>query len=100
MGAEFVIDVVASEYGLNTSLIKSKNRTAEVAEARQVVMLILHDCMGYSTNKIAQVLSRSHPTVIHGIRRIKELASVDKATQRHIGAIKTEIETLTIAKIQ
>lgn len=100
MEAGFIIDVVASEYGLKASQIKSKNRTAEVAEARQVVMLILRDRLGYSTNKIAQVLSRSHPTVIHGIRRIKELASVDKATQRHIGVIKTEIETQTVAKIQ
>lgn len=99
MEAEFVIDVVASEYGLNTSLIKSKNRTAEVAEARQAVMLILHDYLGYSTKKIAHILSRSHPAVIYGIRRIKDLTSVDKTTQRHIGAIKTEIETRTVAKI-
>lgn len=88
---EIIIDAVAKGYSVTPQRILSRERTACVSEARQVVMLLLNENLGYTTVRIGEILGRGHVVVIYGLRRIRDLISIDKDTQRHISKIKSAL---------
>lgn len=86
-----IIEVVADEYRVSPTAILSKLRLRDVAEARQMCMMIMNR-KGYTTRFISNRLERSPDTVLYGIQHIKDLISVDKCIKGRFETINKKLE--------
>ena len=62
------VDAVSAATGIAARRFYSEERTAQISEARQLVMFVAHQS-GVSIRKIALGLNRDRSTVLHGIRQ-------------------------------
>ncbi|MCR5608871.1 MAG: chromosomal replication initiator protein DnaA, partial [Lachnospiraceae bacterium] len=70
---EYIVDIVADHSGLMPQQIYSKNRSAKIAYARQIVMYLCRNYTQLSLTEIGEKLGgRDHATIIHGIKIIEE----------------------------
>lgn len=84
-----VLAQVAQHYGLATEQILGRNRTAAVAQARQVAMYLLVNELGMTPTGAGRFLAgRNHSTVIHGVSRIRQALDSD-------GRLRHAILTIT-----
>ena len=85
---------VASVYGVHPKLIRSRDRSAMVAEARQVLMSLLVE-RGASFTGIGRALKRDHATVIYARKKIGQMVEVCRHTRdrwdklKHLGTLST-----------
>ncbi|MEM2146896.1 MAG: helix-turn-helix domain-containing protein, partial [Candidatus Jordarchaeaceae archaeon] len=82
-----IIEVVATHYNLTVEQLQSKERTANLALARQVAMYLLRTFGGLSLKEIGAYFGgKDHSTVIHAIEKIttlkKENTSLSQDIQR------------------
>lgn len=82
--AETVTSAVASEYGVTTAQIIGNGRQSVVAEARQMVMFILGERLGFSDEHISMLTNRSRCAVLYSRKKMADLQSVDKVPQRPV----------------
>lgn len=83
-----VIDAAATEYGVAARGIIGVSRQRDISEARHVAMMLAHDCLKCDMLTISEVFGRCYSTTTFAIRKIKDLASVDRKTSDHIRRIK------------
>lgn len=83
-----ILQAVAEEYGVSVDDIMSNSRRSDIAEARQVSMGLLAEASGYEPERIGRMFMRNRTTVIYAICKIRDLASVDKRTQRHLANLQ------------
>jgi len=69
---EDIIRETSNVFKLSTKDIKSKSRTTQINQARQLVMLLARTYTEMSLTEIANELGREHPTVMSGIKRIRD----------------------------
>ena len=87
-----IVDKVAKYYQLSTNELKSKSRVANIKNARQVAMYLLHEELSLSTTKIAtEVGVKDHSTVIHGINKIKNDLKLNFVLRDQIAEIKEKV---------
>ena len=74
--------------------LKSRSRKAKLATARQVYWYYLYETgchrtkYGYTMSNIGKIFNRHNSTVTHGIKRVKDLMSLnDKYLNRFLEAI-------------
>ena len=79
-----ILQAVAKEYGVTVDDIMSNSRRSDIAEARQMSMCLFAETSGYEPERIGRVFGRNRTTVIYAICKVRDLASVDKRTQRHL----------------
>jgi chromosomal replication initiation ATPase DnaA len=72
-----IMRMVAIEYELKISTILSPLRTAVVAEARHLAMLIAREQTKLGFEDLGLIFRRDHGGVLHGVRRAKELCETD-----------------------
>ena len=83
-----VLAQVARHYGLATEQILGRNRTAAVAQARQVAMYLLVNELGMTPTGAGRFLAgRNHSTVIHGVSRVRRALDSDGRLRHAILAI-------------
>ena len=83
-----VLAKVAQFYGLATEQILGRNRTAAVAQARQVAMYLLVNELGMTPTGAGRFLAgRNHSTVIHGVSRIRQALDSDGRLRHAVLAI-------------
>lgn len=58
--------------------VNDNNRKRQIVEARMMFSSMLRD-MGYSLKEIGTVLKKDHTTIIHYLRKLKELTEVDRS---------------------
>ena len=58
--------------------VNDNNRKRQVVEARMMFSSMLRD-MGYSLKEIGTVLKKDHTTIIHYLRKLRELTEVDRS---------------------
>lgn len=83
-----ILHAVAKEYGVSVDDIMSNSRRSDIAEARQVSMSLLAKTSEYGPEHIGSIFGRNRTTVIYAICKIRDLASVDKRTQRHLANLQ------------
>lgn len=83
-----ILHAVAEEYGVSVEDIMSNSRRSDISEARQMSMCLFAETSGYEPERIGRVFGRNRATVIYAIRKMRDLASVDKRTQRHIANLQ------------
>jgi len=67
---EDILRETSNVFKLSKTDIKSKSRTSQINQARQVVMLLSRLYTQMSYTEIAGELGKEHPTIISGIKRI------------------------------
>ena len=83
-----ILQAVAKEYGVSVDDIMSNSRRSDIAEARQMSMCLFAEASGYEPERIGRMFRRDRTTVIYAIRKMRDLASVDKRTQRHLADLQ------------
>ena len=72
-----LIDKVCKLYHIERKEILSKTRKREVTDARFIVLYLLHKIVGYTQEKSANILNKSHCTVIHGCKEVSNIMDID-----------------------
>ena len=91
---EDVLQRVASQYGLSGEQILGRSRTANIAEARQVIMYLLVAELGLTPTHVGRFLGgRNHSTVIHGADKIRKTVDKDDRLRRTINNIRDTLYT-------
>lgn len=81
-----------SYYPYDLNLMKSKNRSKEVALARHILMYFAKKMTDKSLRDIGMILGgRSHATVMHGIAKVEEQIQADSFFKQHIESIEANL---------
>jgi chromosomal replication initiator protein len=87
-----IINIVSSELNIKPSDIKSKKRTAAVANARRVVIYLARELTHNSMPDIAKVLGmKDHSSISHNIKKANELIEQDENFKLIIQNLKNKI---------
>ncbi len=90
--AKQIVDKVAKYYNISPKDIRSRSRVANIKNARQIAMYLLHKELNLSTTKIAtEVGLQNHTTVMHGLRKINSDLKLNFALREQIDEIKEDI---------
>lgn len=78
---------VAAKFAIPESEMRSERRSQDVARPRQVAMYLSRALTPRSIPQIGRAFNRDHTTVLHGMRRVKELMEVDGELASQISAL-------------
>lgn len=86
---DLIQQVVADQYGIEVSLLRSSTRKAEVVLPRQIVMYLSKKHANCSLSAIAERLGRkNHTTVIHGVKCISDRLREDEEFRQTIAQLE------------
>ncbi|MEB3214492.1 MAG: helix-turn-helix domain-containing protein [Leptolyngbyaceae bacterium] len=85
-----LIDVVARHHDLSPFTLRGHVRTRDVAEPRQLAMLIAHEMGLGGYPKIGRAFRRDHTTVMHGVQAARR--RLDAQGRAKVESIKAEVE--------
>ncbi|MDY0321589.1 MAG: chromosomal replication initiator protein DnaA [Arcobacteraceae bacterium] len=87
-----IINIVAKELNIKPSDIKSKKRTAAVANARRIVIYLAKELTHNSMPNIAQYLGmKDHSSISHSIKKANELIETDENFKVIIENLKNKV---------
>jgi chromosomal replication initiator protein len=87
-----IINIVAKELNIKPSDIKSKKRTAAVANARRIVIYLAKELTHNSMPNIAQYLGmKDHSSISHSIKKANELIEQDENFKVIIENLKNKV---------
>lgn len=89
---EMIVETTAEYFNLNPDVIFSKNRTRDIADARQIIMYLSNKLTSLSSNAIGTKLNRSHTTVLHGIKAVEDRVNFTKDLYDVVTAIENELK--------
>jgi chromosomal replication initiator protein len=69
---EYIIEKIASYYGISIEEISGKSKIKNTAMARQISMYLMRKLTNLTLEEIGTVLNKDHSTVLHAIRRIED----------------------------
>lgn len=84
---EGIIDIVAGFYNVSVDDVKSTNRAAKTAYARQVAIYLAKEMTGESFPYIGDCFNRKHTTIMYSHQKVKS----DIAVDRHLAQDITEL---------
>lgn len=86
-----VVRAAAQACGISYAELMSPRRTAELAEARFVAMLVLHRA-NWSYPNIAIATGRNdHTTCLHGVRQAQRLIAEDPGFAAAVGSVERQL---------
>lgn len=84
--------LVAAHFDLiNPHILKSKNRSEDIAYPRQLAYAIISD-FNLSSGEIGRAFNRDHGTVLYGVKKIR--TSPDKKVQQDYALLRKEVNDL------
>ena len=87
-----VLEAVCNRYNLDMTTLKGRQRSHEIALARQVAMYLLREELDCSFPKIGKTLGgRDHTTVLYGCQKIKAGVEENDELRRNVLAIKEQL---------
>ena len=72
-----ISDAVCSEFNIDKELLFGKSRKRDVADARQLVMMLAKKFAKMSSTMIGLKLNRNHATVLHAVTHVKKMSEKD-----------------------
>ena len=73
-----ILDQVCEVFEIPVQTLLSRDRTPEVASARQAAMYLVRTYTDLSSVEIGRLFRRDHSTVLAGVRRVKEDAKLKR----------------------
>ncbi len=86
-----IVEACAKFYHIKKEDIMGEKRTKNIALARQVVMYMMREILGYSHLKIAKYLEKHHTTIMYGISAVESAMKEDNAFHMEISTLKKDI---------
>lgn len=87
-----IIDAVAAYFGLKLSQLKGEKRDRSFSLPRQMLYYLLRTEANVPFEEIGNLLGgRDHTTVLHGVRKISELISINEKIRVDIEGIKEKV---------
>ena len=87
-----VLETVASYYGLTSSQLTGKIRTAQIALARHIAMYLIKTYIGTPFTKIGYLFGgRDHTTVMNGVQKVENSLKDDPAMQQAVSELKAKL---------
>ena len=88
---EGIIDIVAGFYNVSVEDIKSTNRAAKTAYARQVAIYLAKEMTGESFPYIGDCFNRKHTTIMYSHQKVKSDIAVDRHLAQDISELTAQI---------
>lgn len=88
-----IVEEVSRTYNISTDDIYSNVRTADIAMARQVSMYIISVVMKLSTTDIGKHFNKDHTSVIHNIKKIKNIIKTNEIEKKIIDDIIKNVKS-------
>jgi len=89
-----ILAATASTFGVTIIDLEGKSRTQPLARARQVSMYLCRELTDLSLPRIGQLLGgRDHTTVLHGIKKVRDLMQSDKELFDRVTALLQSLRT-------
>ena len=83
---------VCHSFEISSNDINSRNRTAIVAEARQIAMYLTRELLGMSYERIGREFgNRRHGTVMHAFKLVKKRMESNPTLRRRVKNIKAKV---------
>ncbi|TFH36921.1 MAG: chromosomal replication initiator protein DnaA [Anaerolineales bacterium] len=90
--ADDIIAAVAHRFHVDEDLLLSRDRSKEIAHARQVAMYLIREETSTSLPKIGVVLGgRDHSTIMYGCEKIGDQLETDEGLRRDVMAIREQL---------
>ena len=90
-----ILDIVSDHFGISVADLKGNKRTAEIANARQIVMYLCRTMTDEPLKSIQLLLGgRNHATILYGIEQIEESLLTDEILKNTIHIIKKKINPI------
>jgi chromosomal replication initiator protein len=87
-----IVEVVADDYGIESSDLLGKSQTREVSMPRKVAMYLCRTQLSLPLKKIGEIFSRDHSTVIASVRAVKSvLGKSDDETAAIVSRISKKL---------
>jgi chromosomal replication initiator protein len=83
---------VAAAFDVKPKELKGLSRLRSVMLARQVAMYLAHDVAKFSLPAVGRAFDRDHSTVLHAVRKVRELRAEDRG---FAGTVRQIAEELT-----
>ena len=89
---QYILEIVADYYNIDTDDITSKKRNADIVLPRQIFMYLCREMTDVTLEHVATILDKKdHSTIIHGCKKIDEEIKINTQLKDNIEAIKTRI---------
>lgn len=88
---EGIIDIVAGFYNVSVDDIKSTNRAAKTAYARQVAIYLAKEMTGESFPYVADCFNRKHTTIMYSHQKVKGDMTVDRHLAQDVAELTAKI---------
>lgn len=93
---EEIMKLVARQYKLTISDLKSEKKTRELATPRQLAMFLCRKYTSLSLPDIGTLFGgKNHTTVLHAVRRIGRMQDSDPFLRESLGKIEVQIRDMT-----
>ncbi|HEY5714560.1 MAG TPA: chromosomal replication initiator protein DnaA [Candidatus Gracilibacteria bacterium] len=87
-----VITAVSEYFQVPATDLLGTSRKQEIVLPRQICWLLCKELLKMSLEAIGEAFGgKNHTTIMHGIKKVKELIRKDSQTARHIHALKQEL---------
>lgn len=87
-----IIDVISRYYNVSVDDLLSGKRNKEIVFPRQIAMYFCRILTDYSYPEIAEVFKgRNHTTIMHGVNKITDTASIDSELRSTLEELKNTI---------
>ncbi|GIV10038.1 MAG: chromosomal replication initiator protein DnaA [Fimbriimonadales bacterium] len=89
---ERIVQLVCEELGVPPSELKSESRRSEIAQARQIAVLIAREETGETWAKIAAALGRTdHTTMLHAYKQAQQRLHKDPKLRERVQSLRLRI---------
>ena len=86
-----IIDIVSSFYNVSVDDVKSTNRAAKTAYARQVAIYLAKEMTGESFPYIGDCFNRKHTTIMYSHQKVKTDIAIDRHLAQDINELTAQI---------
>jgi len=87
-----IITAISDYFQVPATDLLGTSRKKEIVFPRQISWLLCKDILKMSYEAIGKDFGgKNHTTIMHGIKKIKELSRKDTSTARHIHALKKDL---------
>ena len=88
-----VLETVSKKYGISVDDLKSKSKTSNISNARQIAMFVLRKTTDLSYPKIGSIFNRDYSTVIASVKKIDNESKCNSLFEIDINEIIDEVQS-------
>lgn len=90
-----VVKLIANEFNVSITDLKSKKRHKDIALVRQVMFYLMKKLSFFSLQAIGDFIGgRDHSTVIHAIEKVETLIKTDSVLEQKIKHLENRLQSM------